>query len=202
MTRIHLFRHGQTQWNLQKKLQGHEDSPLTELGIAQAQEAKSKLKGVRMDSVWSSPSGRAMQTASLLADVELNQVKTMEGFREINLGSWEGQSTDYINVIDNKRYTDFWNHPDRYVPDTGESFEQVRVRGLQALEDLAQECSGQTVVLVSHAGWIKTVITALLNKAPTDIWQEPFAHNLSESILCYENGNWRVEKFCDITWNK
>lgn len=202
MTRIHLFRHGQTQWNLEQKLQGHEDSPLTELGIEQAQSAKPKLDNVQVDSVWASPSGRAVHTASLLTGLDTNLIKTMEGLREINLGSWEGQTTEHVNTNDNERYTAFWNRPDLYEPDTGESFEQVKIRGLQALEVITTECPNQTLVIVSHAGWIKTIVTALLDMAPKDIWQEPFAHNLSESILCFESGKWRVEKFCDITWNK
>ena len=150
MTRIHLFRHGQTQWNLEQKLQGHEDSPLTELGIEQAQLAKPKLDNVQVDSVWASPSGRAVHTASLLTGLDTNLIKTMEGLREINLGSWEGQTTEHVNTNDNERYTAFWNRPDLYEPDTGESFEQVKVRGLQALEDIATECPNQTLVIVSH----------------------------------------------------
>lgn len=202
MARIHIFRHGQTQWNLEKRLQGHDDSPLTQLGIEQAELAKERLSQVSFDAVLSSPSGRTVHTANILTGLPKEQIKTMEGLREIHLGSWEGLSTEEVALRDNERYTAFWNAPQNYKPDTGESFQDLRERGLNALEDIALEYGGQTVVVVSHAGWIKTVVSELAGIERSLIWQEPYADNLSESILCFENSKWRVEKFCDITWSK
>ena len=91
-TTIFLSRHGQTKWNLSNRFQGNKDSPLTEIGIKQANDLKASLNGKNIHAAYTSPLKRALDTAKIITRGTPIKVIERDGLREINLGPWEGKT--------------------------------------------------------------------------------------------------------------
>ncbi|WP_412973888.1 histidine phosphatase family protein [Paenibacillus sp. OAS669] len=94
-TTLYLTRHGETEWNVEGKLQGHKDSPLTNLGKRQAKWLGASLKEIEFDAIYSSPSPRTYQTAEIIREERKIELSSCDSLKEIGLGSWEGQK-DHI----------------------------------------------------------------------------------------------------------
>jgi len=94
MLRLFVIRHGETIWNTQKKLQGWNDSDLTEKGIKNALSLGNRLRDVEFQSIYASPSKRTLKTATLIKGRREQLIIEDENLREINLGVWEGQTHD------------------------------------------------------------------------------------------------------------
>ncbi len=108
-TNIFLVRHGETKWNVQHRLQGNQDSPLTTKGIEQAYEVKRSLEQYAIDQAYVSPLKRARDTAEiLLKDRKLNPI-VINNLREINLGPWEGKTRKETKLSHPYEYNAFWN---------------------------------------------------------------------------------------------
>ncbi len=90
MTRIHIIRHGETEWNVKGKWQGHKDSPLTQLGKTQAHKVKNSITE-QIDIAYSSPSNRAIDTAQIILNGTNQPIKTTPELKEISVGIWEGK---------------------------------------------------------------------------------------------------------------
>ncbi|WP_087017334.1 histidine phosphatase family protein [Thaumasiovibrio subtropicus] len=202
MTEIHLFRHGQTEWNLTGRMQGFKDSPLTALGQQQALEARGKVDGVVFDAAYSSTTSRAYDTAKLLLDSAILDVTQLDDLREINMGVWEGMQREEVEKHYAADYHSFWQQPSQFSAEGAETFLSLQTRGVKVLKQIAKHHDKETVLVVSHAGFIKTVLTALLGHPLDDLWNEPFAGNLSHSILKADSkGELKVVQFCDEKQN-
>ena len=90
MTTILLVRHGETDWNLQRRVQGHSDTPLNDNGRAQALALADTLDDVELDAVYASDLARAFETARIVAERRGLTVTSVPGLRERNFGTWEG----------------------------------------------------------------------------------------------------------------
>ena len=99
MTRIYLTRHGETEWNRQRRFQGNKNSELTEKGILDAELLSSRVKGIDLDCIISSPLKRAYQTAKIVRGTKEVDIIKCDGFKEINLGDFEGMKWDEIEDL-------------------------------------------------------------------------------------------------------
>ena len=153
MTRFIVVRHGETRWNLEARIQGHGDSPLTETGIAQAEAIARRLAEEPFDAIVSSDLGRAMETARRIGAAKGLAVSADARFRERNFGCCEGFTYAELH----ERYPDaFGRHlqdtnPDFRVPDA-ETRREFYARIGAAFESLARERGGQRVAVVCHGG--------------------------------------------------
>jgi broad specificity phosphatase PhoE len=149
MTDLYLVRHGETDWNRQRRIQGLTDIPLNETGRAQARATGMLLARRRWDGIFSSPLGRAVETASIIAaEVGLAEPTLVDALVERNYGQAEG--LDWIEI--ERR------HPRGTVVPGRESREQVGARVIPALMQLAAERPGQALLIVSHGGAIRSVL--------------------------------------------
>ncbi len=82
MTKLYITRHGETLWNTEGRMQGWNDSPLTDLGIKQAEWLRERIKDLKIDVIYSSPSGRAYNTAEIIKGNRELQVIKHDGYRE------------------------------------------------------------------------------------------------------------------------
>ncbi len=157
-TIIYLLRHGQTQWNLEKRMQGNMDSPLTDLGISQANKARASLAGCDLRSVYTSPLGRALQTAEIVLSGTDLIARVCDSFREISLGPWEGEG--YDQVVNNYpiEHQNFWHCQDKFSLLGAETFRQVQKRIADELESIFNEQTGSDILIVSHWIAIKVAI--------------------------------------------
>ena len=144
---LYILRHGQTEWNAQHRIQGRLDSPLTELGRAQARQqhvtlGSRDLSGYR---AFSSPQGRAFHTASIALEGLCARVDTDPRLAEIGVGAWEGLRRDQLGGgrISDESEESALDLYDR-APD-GEGFAALRKRCAAFLSDL----SGPSI-LVTH----------------------------------------------------
>lgn len=159
MKRLYLLRHGQTEFNVKKLVQGRCDSPLTDLGRKQAGMAAAWLKGhdVVPDKVVSSPLGRAMDTASLVATELLGPdaaVEPCEGIIERSYGTFEEGPHDALP-------TDVWDPGEDLVPFGGEGSHVLQERMVGTLTNLMGAEGIETLLAVSHGSASRQFIKAV-----------------------------------------
>lgn len=138
---FYLMRHGQTLFNVRRKIQGACDSPLTEQGIEQAKQAGEYLKTISFDHYYCSTAERASDTLELVMKEGMTYER-LKGLKEMNFGMFEGESED-LNPAD---YSTF------FVPYGGESQEAVKQRMKETCIKIMDSDHHQTVLAVSHAG--------------------------------------------------
>lgn len=158
MKRLYLLRHGQTEFNVKKLVQGRCDSPLTVLGRQQARAAAAWLKahGVVPDKVVSSPLSRAMDTASLVATELLGPdaaVEPCEGIIERSYGTFEEGPHDALP-------TDVWDPGEDLIPFGGEGSHALQERMVATLTNLMSAKDTETLLAVSHGSASRQFIKA------------------------------------------
>ena len=157
-TTFYIVRHGETEANVRKILQGHKDYALTEKGIQQAKEVAVKLKHTHFDKIFSSDLLRAKKTAGLLLLEDKIAIETTKRLRERSFGKYEGKPYEYTdpdldklmkkyNILSRKEQFRF----NRYRKET-ESDEELSSRMLTFLRELAVTYRGKTILIVSHGG--------------------------------------------------
>ncbi|MEE2524103.1 histidine phosphatase family protein [Pseudarthrobacter sp. J75] len=146
LTTFALVRHGQTDWNAERRLQGTTDIPLNDVGRGQARDAVAGLSEYEWDAVVSSPLSRAAETADIIAaGLGLTEVRRLDALTERGYGDAEGmQDGPELDAL---------RIPGGFQG--AESEESTASRGLAALEALAQEFPGQRVLVVAHGTLIR-----------------------------------------------
>jgi broad specificity phosphatase PhoE len=161
--RVVLWRHGQTDWNILNRFQGHSDIPLNDVGIYQVQHAARLLAEMQPTGIISSDLGRAKATALELAALIDLPVILDPDLRETNGGKWEGKTglenraEDFANFV---RWIDGDNQP---AGETGERRTEVAERAVDAINRaLAAGGEGQTLIVATHGGTARCVLGHLL----------------------------------------
>ncbi|MGF3055179.1 histidine phosphatase family protein [Microbacterium sp. YY-01] len=159
MTLLTLVRHGQTDWNLARRIQGATDIPLNDTGRDDARRAAAELSGGYHHRVWASPLSRAHETAQIIAQsLGLAEPELHAGLRERTFGEAEG--------IPVEEYIEKYSTWHTTVPGS-ETFDEVTDRALTALEEISRESRrraapvAESLIVVAHGG----VIRALLEHA-------------------------------------
>jgi len=183
MLTLYITRHGQTEWNVQSRMQGWADSPLTVTGVEAATQLGKRLQDVPLDAVYSSTSGRTVHTAQLILGERTTPLIQKEDLREINVGEWQGMlSTDIERDFADQLKT-YYEHPSQFKPTSGESFFQLKERVLRAIEDIAAAHPNGHVLIVTH-GVVKKCLINHFSGAQLDLmWDPPFIHGTSLTML-------------------
>lgn len=162
-TTLLVIRHGETEWNVEERFQGHGDSPLTDAGRAQAQAIALRMKDIPFDTLVSSDLGRAMETASIITEQTGHIVREDARLRERNFGDLEGLTFQTIK----ERYARILNQLDTNDPDyvipNGESLRQHYQRNTACIEELIETNHGSTVAMVVHGGVLDSVFRLVTN---------------------------------------
>jgi broad specificity phosphatase PhoE len=193
----YLIRHGATPASAAHPviMQGrHMDSPLSEVGHRQAEEAGQFLSQWRMDKVYASPMVRAQQTATAVGRPHGLSPEPVEALIEADLGRWEGLNWDEIKQREPEEYERFVARPDVHGYGGGESISAVRERAIPALEDVMQRHLGGVVAIVSHRIVIRACVAYLIGMPLAE------ARRLSPStcgisLLRYRRGEMEVVTF-------
>lgn len=194
MTEIYLIRHGQTEWNIEKRYQGSGDSPLTKMGTEQAIALANHLESTNFDAFYSSPAGRAQTTAKIILGNRNQNIEIINDFQEINLGNWEGRLYEDTKSENPELYNAFWKSPDLFTPQIGESFEDVGKRTFPALKKLAEKNIGKRVLLVSHAVAIKSILNIITGLPLNRFWENKLFQT-SVSILRYDQEDFSIIQY-------
>lgn len=139
---LYLMRHGQTLFNLRRKMQGHCDSPLTELGRKQSEIAGEYFKNIDIDYAYSSTLERCCDTLEIATNGSMPYTR-LKGLKEMNFGLFEGESED-LEPKDEKIYEDF------FLNYGGESISQVRERMVKTCTEIMEKEDHNVVLAVSH----------------------------------------------------
>lgn len=149
MTELYLVRHGETEWNAARRIQGRTDIPLNDTGREQARQAAELLARRRWQGVYTSPLGRAHETARIIADrLGLEGVTDIDALVERDYGEAEGMGFDEIEAL----------YPEGVRAPGQETREEVAARVVPALLELAERHPGERLVIVSHGGAIRSVL--------------------------------------------
>ena len=187
MTTIYLTRHGQTEWNVEGRMQGSLDSPLTAVGEEHARLLGERLADIKIDYFYSSPSERAYHTAQLIRGDRDLEILTDDRLKEINMGDWEGKLANEIEKEDLELFHSFWYNPQLYISKTGESFHEVKARVTPFLEEIITKHPKDHIMIVTHTVVLKTLMAYFDERPIEKLWEPPFMHPTSLSKVIVEN---------------
>ena len=196
-TEIILVRHGETAWNVEERMQGQLDSPLTKLGMAQTQAVAKRLQQETFTTLYSSDLGRAYQTAAAIAALTGHAIQTDERLREKHFGIIQGLRSTEIQSTYPGIYAERGMHSPDYVVPGGESTRQVLTRSWAALHEWAVRHPGERIVAVTHGG----VISGLLKHVLGLSLEQPRRFeilNTSLHLVSYTDETWWVETLNDV----
>lgn len=193
-TVLFAVRHGETEWNLIERQQGHLDSPLTGHGIKQAHALANGLADRGIEVLYSSDLGRALQTATIIADKLGLMIHQDQRLRERHLGTMQG----FTRQEHAERYPEdaaafSAGDPDFVIPG-GESIRQQYERSVRCAEDLATRHPGQRVLVVAHGG----VLTSFFRRALRLPLSEPrrfSLFNASINSFSISYSQWRLDSW-------
>ena len=182
---IKLYRHGETEWNKEGRLQGWLDSPLTEYGKTQA---KKQLEQVEL--VFSSDLGRAIETAKLMFPQA--KLLTDQRLREIYLGDWQGKTISLLN--EQEDYKCYIERPNDFVAHTQESFQAVAQRMESFLNYLLTH-EETNIAVVSHRVAIACLVGAVEKRPLHLLWQDGLLQGGHCVTLVYKKNRWQTITF-------
>jgi broad specificity phosphatase PhoE len=191
-------RHGETEWNVQRREMGHLDSPLTKRGIQQAEALGRRLSETPFDALYSSDLGRAVQTAEIIASICKKHVRLDSGLRERNMGifqglTWEEVSEKFPRERESYERVGFWD----VIPE-GETAQQRSNRTLRVLTAIAEAHPNQTVTVVTHGGFLAGFLGLVLG-IPFGYGSRFKKQNASFNVFEYADSRWCLETWNDIS---
>lgn len=198
MTQLILIRHGETLWNRERRMQGQQDSPLSDTGMHQARRLGQRLADLSFSELYSSDLGRAYETARSVAEVTGHEIAVDTRLRERHFGVFEGLTNDEIAFRFPAEFDHFKSRNPAYAVPGGESAQQFRDRCLIVLQEIAERHAGETVVVVTHGlvldiAYRTAHVIALGEPRPVPLL------NASLNVFHYDDRRWRCEIWGDVT---
>ncbi|MFI7216786.1 histidine phosphatase family protein [Micromonospora maritima] len=187
MTRLIIWRHGNTDWNAESRVQGQTDVPLNALGREQARAAAPVLAALRPDAVVASDLRRAADTAAALAALTGLPVRSDARLRERHFGQWQGLALTEVA----ERFPDEYARWRAGDPDPGAGIENLDDLGKRlgaAFRDAADLAAGGTVVVATHGGGARQGVGHLLG------WD----HTVLRSVGSLANCHWTELRHDDV----
>lgn len=193
--KLYLVRHGETDWNKARKIQGQVDIPLNDFGIHLARETKKGLADVPFDICFTSPLGRAKQTAEII--LEGRDVPVIEEplIMEMAFGIYEGKCCSSTGWELPEGFHRFFDGPERYeAPEGGEDFSQVRDRVGRFLERLGsdEELKDSTVLVTTHGAALGGMLNYLKKESLSNYWGQGVHKNCAVTEVECVDGSFRI----------
>jgi probable phosphoglycerate mutase len=170
-SRIVLWRHGRTAWNLEGRFQGQADIPLDSFGLEEARRAAPVLAGLEPVALYSSDLSRSVQTAETLAALTGLEIVTDKRLREIDVGSWEGLLGAEIRAMHPDLARRLWLGEDVRRSPTGESPSEVAARVVEAVTEMAAAAPDGSAIVVATHGLAGRVGACQLVRLPFEHWR-------------------------------
>ncbi|ETS32478.1 phosphoglycerate mutase [Photorhabdus temperata] len=203
MLQVYLVRHGESEWNAARRIQGQSDSPLTETGKYQARLVAQRVKSENITHIITSDLGRTRRTAEIIAEVCGCEVVLEPRLRELHMGVLERRNIDSLTSEEERwRKKVLDGTPGGRIPE-GESMEELSVRMRAALETCRHLPSGSRPLLVSHGIALGCLVSTILG-LPAHAERRLRLRNCSLSRVDYQHSpwlasGWIVETAGDIT---
>ena len=198
MKTLVLVRHGETEWNSDRRIQGSVDVPLSEVGLAQAAALAHDLaeQGFRIDRIFTSDLQRSRETGRIIADrLGVAEVSENRLLRELHCGEWEGRLIDDLRENERELYETWLDDPAFAIPG-GESVLQLRERVQRFFEGEKAELDRHKRVLVVAHGLINRMFLSVLLKLDPQR-----SRYFSQDNTAIDVFSWRGDRiYCDV-WN-
>lgn len=206
--RMYIVRHGETEWNVEGRLQGHEDAPLTARGIQQAKNRANDLSRIEFDAIFASDLGRTMATAKILkAERELTVIAT-KLMRERAFGRFEGMKYQEFGELlreklDERDALALEAQGSYKLHEEIESDDELSTRGLTCIRETALAYLGKSVLMVSHGGMMGALLWKLgigLDKGK--VQRRALIQNLAYFVLETDGVEMEVTQMEGIEWEE
>ena len=186
MLHLMLVRHGETEWNAQRRYQGQSDVPLSEFGKWQAELVAVRLAEQKIDAVYASDLKRAWGTAQVIAEKSGLDITSEPRLRELKFGILEGLTFDEAQ----EQYPEMlaaWLDDFHQTPEGAETIDMFNTRVVSLLDDLKNKHDEQTVLLVAHGGPLSELLRVILELSPEKRWYLELENaSLSEVLIAEE----------------
>jgi probable phosphoglycerate mutase len=190
VTELLLVRHGETDWNRDRRFQGHADPPLNDAGREQARALAEELAGERIDFVYTSDLVRAHETAEIVAARLGADVVARSELREIDVGDWEGLTWPEIEERHPEGARSWHEHGHGWK--SGETYDQLGERIIAALRRIAADHPAQRVLVVGHGGTVRAIRAFIEGLSVADSRrQSPAIGNCEVFRVVVEDGGFR-----------
>jgi len=189
MTELWLVRHGQTDWNIEGRWQGHADIPLNLTGLEQARRLAAKLAetGQAFQAIFSSDLKRAFQTAQEIGKSLGLPVHKDRRLREISKGEWEGMLVSQVSTLSTEAIRQRRDDPLYSRAPGGESLVEVAARLSSAADDISRAYPVGPVLVVTH-GLALAALLCLANKWPLQEAYDRVPGNAAAQVI-----HWQVK---------
>lgn len=195
-TRICLIRHGETEWNVQKRIQGHTDIPLNETGRAQALAMAFNAAHQRFQAIYSSDLERAFETAKALAAREDHEVRPLPQLRERHYGLFQGLTAEEGARLHPQAHALYLARDLDYDFGSGESLRDFAARVADGIDWLVRHHAGQTIAAVSHSGVLDVVYRRATGR-PLHTPRDFAIPNCALNWFSFDGQGWHLEAWGD-----
>lgn len=185
--KLYMIRHGETDWNLEHKLQGKTDIPLNENGRKVAELTRKGLKDVKFDIAFSSPLSRAKKTAEIILEGQDVEIIADARIEEVGFGTFEGTNSSEFEEGIKK----FFMEPESFVATNGaESYESLLERERSFWNDLCTNPKYQnsTILVATHGAALNGLLCVIKEKEIADFWKCGLHKNCGMTILEVKDG--------------
>ena len=195
--KIYIVRHGETDYNRERRMQGWLDIPLNKTGRDQAQLATAKLRGIKFDAIYSSDLIRAHETAKIIAKTLRRKVSTTGALRERDMGIFAGWSWEVErDPIKDSLWKEFESARDNEDLDwkrhQGESMKEMSHRISEFMQNLHTVHSQQSILVVTHGGTINRILEHYHVKSASEGYRD--VGNASVLVLTKQSTTYSLEE--------
>lgn len=189
---IYLTRHGETEWNLEGRIQGFLNSTLTKKGRDDAKKLGKKLENVDFDIAFCSTQGRTIETTEIIiGNRDTKIVKSLE-LRELGVGSWEGKLYSYIREYHAEEFEIYTTKPHIYEPKNGgEDFHALEER-VRRFMDLLPKLSAKNVLIVTHGITYLMLLNMFEGKELSQLSERAVPKGTALTKIKYENEKYTI----------
>ncbi len=195
-----FVRHGQSEWNIDNRIQGTTNTKLTAKGKMQAERLALELSRYNIDKIYSSCLERAENTALTVGAVINKPINLESSFNEMNFGIWQGKTMKEIEINHNKDFNIWMKEPDKLNLENAENLKSLREKLAPKLEEIIISMDDQeTVLIVTHGTTLKTAILTLLDM-PLSNYKNFAISNVSISLIEVRDYNNVLVKLNDTNY--
>ena len=185
--RLYIMRHGETDWNKARRLQGQADIPLNEVGRSIARQTAAGMKDITLDAVYSSPLIRAKETAQIVIGKREVPLLEDDRLREMSFGPYEGLCCAADNwEIPDPEFENFFHAPDRYIPpEGGDAFTDVLKRVSDFTAELSGNArySGSNILIVCHGVVVGSFLSIIKKRTIAGFWDDKVQKNCAVNVV-------------------
>lgn len=199
MLKLYLIRHGQTFWNVEKRIQGQAESDLTPEGILQSELVGKRLSTVDFDCVYVSPLRRTLQTLKAMSVDSVVPVVEDCRLMEICMGDWQGKLVEDLKNEYPNEIECFWSNPHTFNRDTCETYKQVYDRGVDFVRSVVAKHKTGNILVVTHGAFLKILFTYFRYLQLHDIPYVVHPHSTALSVVELKDGVWNMHFWNDVS---